>query len=93
MKKPPRRSDDSLISGWVLFRYLVIGMYVGLATVGIFVYWYLYAETGDNHSLVSWKELSNWSECPSWPKGEFKPHNFMALTSLKTHVNTSLKGK
>jgi len=24
MKKPPRRSDDSLISAWILFRYLVI---------------------------------------------------------------------
>ena len=23
MKKPPRRSDDSLISAWILFRYLV----------------------------------------------------------------------
>lgn len=23
MKKPPRRSDDSLISAWVLFRYAV----------------------------------------------------------------------
>lgn len=23
MKKPPRRSDDSLISPWILFRYLV----------------------------------------------------------------------
>lgn len=24
MKKPPRRSDDSLINAWILFRYLVI---------------------------------------------------------------------
>lgn len=23
MKKPPRRSDDSLINAWILFRYLV----------------------------------------------------------------------
>jgi hypothetical protein len=23
MKKPPRRSDDSLISPWILFRYMV----------------------------------------------------------------------
>ncbi|CAA2958035.1 calcium-transporting ATPase 4, endoplasmic reticulum-type-like [Olea europaea subsp. europaea] len=40
MKKPPRRSDDSLISPWILFRYLAIGSYVGIATVGIFVIWY-----------------------------------------------------
>ena len=54
MKLPPRRSDDSLISGWVLFRYMVIGMYVGFATVGIFVYWYLYDHASDGHSLVTW---------------------------------------
>lgn len=24
MRKPPRRSDDSLINAWILFRYLVI---------------------------------------------------------------------
>jgi Ca2+-transporting ATPase len=56
MKKPPRRADDQLISGWVFFRYMVIGIYVGMATVGIFIYWYMYANyTGDGHSLVTWK--------------------------------------
>jgi Ca2+-transporting ATPase len=63
MKKPPRKQDDNLISGWVLVRYVVIGVYVGLATVGVFIYWYLFAETGDNHSLVSWDQLSSWTTC------------------------------
>ena len=27
MKKPPRRSDDSLINMWILFRYLVISLF------------------------------------------------------------------
>lgn len=27
MKKPPRRSDDSLISAWILFRYLVYWLF------------------------------------------------------------------
>lgn len=71
MRKPPRKQDDNLISGWVLVRYVIIGFYVGAATVGIFIYWYLYAETGDGHTLVSWAQLSNWSECPSWPAGSF----------------------
>lgn len=69
MKKPPRDADDQLISGWVFFRYMVIGVYVGFATVGVFIYWYMFAETGDGHTLVSWEQLSNWSECPSWTPG------------------------
>jgi Ca2+-transporting ATPase len=54
MKKPPRKQNDSLLSGWTLVRYCVIGFYVGLATVAIFIYWYMYAETGDGHTLISW---------------------------------------
>ena len=54
MVKPPRKSNDALISGWVLFRYMVVGMYVGFATVGIFAYWYMYANTGDGHTLLTW---------------------------------------
>lgn len=72
MKKPPRRSDDSLITPWILFRYLIIGLYVGIATVGIFVIWYTHGSfmgidlTGDGHSLVSYSQLSNWGQCPTW---------------------------
>ncbi|KAI7993348.1 Calcium-transporting ATPase 1, endoplasmic reticulum-type [Camellia lanceoleosa] len=40
MKKPPCQSDDMLINSWTLFRYLVIGLYVGMATVGVFIIWY-----------------------------------------------------
>merc|ERR1712153_85000 len=36
MRKPPRKADENLITNWVFFRYMVIGIYVGLATVGIF---------------------------------------------------------
>jgi len=75
MQKPPRKKDEGLISNWVFFRYMVIGIYVGLATVGIFVYWYTMAETGDNHTLVTFEQLSHWSECPSWT--DFKVNNFV----------------
>jgi len=53
MQKPPRKGDDNLITQWVFFRYMVVGMYVGFATVGIFVWWYTMAETGDGHTLIS----------------------------------------
>ncbi|XP_022752800.1 calcium-transporting ATPase 4, endoplasmic reticulum-type-like isoform X2 [Durio zibethinus] len=72
MKKPPRRSDDSLITAWILFRYLVIGLYVGIATVGVFIIWYTHHSflgidlSGDGHSLVSYSQLANWGQCSSW---------------------------
>ncbi|XP_065000461.1 calcium-transporting ATPase 1, endoplasmic reticulum-type-like [Musa acuminata AAA Group] len=72
MKKPPRRSDDSLITAWILFRYMVIGLYVGIATVGIFIIWYTHGSfmgidlSGDGHTLVTYAQLSNWGECSSW---------------------------
>ncbi|XP_027115435.1 calcium-transporting ATPase, endoplasmic reticulum-type isoform X1 [Coffea eugenioides] len=72
MQKPPRRSNDALISSWVLFRYMVIGSYVGLATVGIFILWYTRASflginlVSDGHTLVELSQLRNWGECPGW---------------------------
>merc|ERR1711865_1115796 len=56
MEKKPRSPDEQLISGWVFFRYMVIGLYVGFATVGIFAYWYIYFDWSlDGHSVITWE--------------------------------------
>ncbi|XP_022745090.1 calcium-transporting ATPase 1, endoplasmic reticulum-type-like [Durio zibethinus] len=79
MKKPPRRSDDSLITAWILFRYLVIGLYVGIATVGIFIIWYTHCSflgielSGDGHTLVTYSQLANWGQCSSWKNFTVSP--------------------
>ncbi|XP_010937744.2 calcium-transporting ATPase 4, endoplasmic reticulum-type [Elaeis guineensis] len=79
MKKPPRRSDDSLINAWILFRYMVIGLYVGLATVGVFIIWYTHGSfmgidlSGDGHTLVTYSQLSNWGQCSSWEGFKVNP--------------------
>jgi magnesium-transporting ATPase (P-type) len=41
LQKPPRDPDEQLITPWVFVRYMVVGAYVGCATVGVFVTWYL----------------------------------------------------
>ncbi|EPS69623.1 hypothetical protein M569_05142, partial [Genlisea aurea] len=46
MQAKPRKVNDSVVTGWLFFRYLVIGVYVGLATVAGFVWWFLYFENG-----------------------------------------------
>ncbi|CAK9139637.1 unnamed protein product [Ilex paraguariensis] len=79
MKKPPRRSDDSLISAWILFRYLVIGLYVGIATVGVFIIWYTHNSffginlSGDGHSVITYSQLANWGQCHSWDNFSVSP--------------------
>ena len=83
MKQQPRRSDDNLISGWVFFRYMVIGIYVGFATVGIFVYWYTMHNSVDGHTLVTLHQLSHWSECPNWT--DFKVNNFIEGMDLQSN--------
>ncbi|KAL2899129.1 Calcium-transporting ATPase 4 endoplasmic reticulum-type [Bienertia sinuspersici] len=86
MKKPPRKSDDSLINAWILFRYLLIGLYVGLATVGIFVIWYTQSSffgidlSQDGHSLVSYSQLANWDKCRSWDNFTVSPFTAGAQT-------------
>ncbi|KAL0375155.1 UNVERIFIED_CONTAM: Calcium-transporting ATPase 1, endoplasmic reticulum-type [Sesamum radiatum] len=86
MKKPPRRHDDSLITAWTLFRYLVIGSYVGAATVGIFIIWYTHDSflgidlSGDGHSLITYSQLANWDQCSSWKNFTVSPFTAGAQT-------------
>ncbi|XP_037908095.1 calcium-transporting ATPase sarcoplasmic/endoplasmic reticulum type isoform X2 [Hermetia illucens] len=60
MQKPPRKSDEGLISGWLFFRYLAIGGYVGAATVGAAAWWFLFCETGPQ---MSYWQLTHHLSC------------------------------
>ncbi|XP_065106232.1 sarcoplasmic/endoplasmic reticulum calcium ATPase 1 [Paramisgurnus dabryanus] len=60
MDKPPRNPKESLISGWLFFRYLAIGGYVGLGTVGAATWWYLFDEEGPH---VSFNQLRHFMQC------------------------------
>ena len=75
MNKPPRDKDEGLITPFVFFRYVIIGLYVGFATVGIFVYWYVFDKGAtDDHPLVTMHQLMNHSKCPSWT--DFSLHGY-----------------
>merc|ERR1711981_1429042 len=66
MRQPPRKANESLISNWVFFRYMVVGLYVGFATVGVFGYWYIaydWAGEAHQHTLISFEQLSNFGKC------------------------------
>merc|ERR1712122_113345 len=65
MNKPPRSSEETLITPWLFFRYMAIGVYVGFATVGGAAYWFLYDPTGPQ---MSYYQLSHFLQCPAEPE-------------------------
>jgi len=46
MKQPPRNKDEGIVNGWLFFRYVVVGAYVGLATVAGYIWWFTSYENG-----------------------------------------------
>uniref|UniRef100_A0A8B9T7P7 Calcium-transporting ATPase n=1 Tax=Anas platyrhynchos TaxID=8839 RepID=A0A8B9T7P7_ANAPL len=60
MNKPPRNPKEPLISGWLFFRYLAIGCYVGAATVGAAAWWFIAADGGPR---VTFYQLSHFLQC------------------------------
>jgi Ca2+-transporting ATPase len=79
MKRPPRKADDQLITGWVFFRYMVVGLYVGFATVGVFAYWYMYYDWADDgHTLITFDQLAHWGQCSTWE--DFKVADFGGMS-------------
>uniref|UniRef100_A0A8C5BZ70 Calcium-transporting ATPase n=1 Tax=Gadus morhua TaxID=8049 RepID=A0A8C5BZ70_GADMO len=60
MSKPPRNAREPLISGWLFFRYLAIGCYVGAGTVGAAAWWFVAAEDGPR---ITFYQLSHFLQC------------------------------
>ncbi|RMY73716.1 hypothetical protein D0862_14240 [Hortaea werneckii] len=62
MKRPPRKRDEPLVGGWLFFRYMVIGTYVGLATVGGYAWWFMFYQGGPQ---ISFWQLTHFHRCSS----------------------------
>ncbi|KAI8988309.1 SERCA-type calcium-translocating P-type ATPase [Mycotypha africana] len=60
MRRPPRSSKEPLVGKWLFFRYMVIGTYVGMATVFGYVWWFMFYSNGPK---ISWYQLSHFHHC------------------------------
>uniref|UniRef100_A0A0D9ZCN5 Calcium-transporting ATPase n=1 Tax=Oryza glumipatula TaxID=40148 RepID=A0A0D9ZCN5_9ORYZ len=60
MTVKPRKVNEAVVNGWLFFRYLIIGAYVGLATIAGFVWWFVYSEDGPR---LPYSELVNFDSC------------------------------
>jgi len=65
MDKAPRKAEEGLISGWLFFRYMAIGGYVGCATVFAATYWFMYDPTGPT---LNYYQLSHHLSCLGEPE-------------------------
>jgi len=58
MKRHPRKTGEQIVNTWIFIRYMIVGIYVGLATSGIFIYYYTsYGWSDHAHTLISLSEL------------------------------------
>ena len=60
MQQPPRGRTEKIINGWMFVRYLLIGLYVGVATVLGFVWWFLWYSEGPQ---ITFGQLSHFHSC------------------------------
>uniref|UniRef100_A0A2C9K8Q4 Calcium-transporting ATPase n=1 Tax=Biomphalaria glabrata TaxID=6526 RepID=A0A2C9K8Q4_BIOGL len=60
MKKPPRNPKEGLITGWLFFRYMAIGIYVGAATVGAAAWWFMLYDKGPK---LNYYQLTHQAQC------------------------------
>ena len=51
MRRRPRKRDEALVGGWLFFRYMVVGVYVGAATVFGYAWWFMYNPEGPQISF------------------------------------------
>ncbi|GFT14275.1 hypothetical protein NPIL_195961 [Nephila pilipes] len=70
MDRPPRKADEGLITGWLFFRYMAIGGYVGMATVGAAAWWFMIAPEGPH---LSYWQLTHHLTCFTEPE-KFSGH-------------------
>jgi Ca2+ transporting ATPase len=60
MRTPPRSASEPLVSKWLFFRYMVIGIYVGIATVGGYAWWFVYYSGGPQ---ITFHQLTHFHQC------------------------------
>lgn len=62
MRHKPRRRDEPLVGTWLFIRYMIVGTYVGFATVAGYAWWFMYYQGGPQitfHQLTHFHQCSN----------------------------------
>lgn len=60
MRHPPRKRDEPLITQWMFIRYLLIGVYVGVATILGYAWWFVSYKDGPQITVY---QLTHFHRC------------------------------
>ncbi|PWN26754.1 endoplasmic reticulum calcium transporter [Jaminaea rosea] len=60
MRHRPRSRDEPLVGKWLFTRYMIVGTYVGAATVAGYAWWFMYYSAGPQ---ISWYQLTHFHQC------------------------------
>lgn len=60
MRQPPRSKTEPIVGRWLFVRYLLIGSYVGIATVFGYAWWYMFYAGGPQ---LSFAQLTAYDSC------------------------------
>lgn len=68
MRRAPRKRDEALVGGWLFFRYMVVGIYVGAATVFGYAWWFMLNPEGPR--ITFWQLVREYLCRHSWYQGD-----------------------
>ncbi|TPX38290.1 hypothetical protein SmJEL517_g00074 [Synchytrium microbalum] len=60
MRRPPRDSKEPIVTAWLFIRYMVVGTYVGMATVFGYAWWFMFYSGGPH---ITFHQLTNFHKC------------------------------
>lgn len=80
MRVPPRNSREPLVGKWLFFRYLVIGLYVGCATVFGYAWWFVSYRGGPQISFYQLVGLTFLSLIRFHPDGRDIPNRHTSIS-------------
>ncbi|KAH3675583.1 hypothetical protein WICMUC_002672 [Wickerhamomyces mucosus] len=60
MQTTPKSKNEPLVSSWLLFRYIVVGSYVGIGTVFGYIWYFIYYSEGPQ---ITFNQLANFHKC------------------------------
>ncbi|KAJ3072903.1 hypothetical protein HDU98_002657 [Podochytrium sp. JEL0797] len=60
MRKPPRDAKEPIVTPWLFVRYMIIGTFVGCATVFGYAWWFMFYTEGPQ---ITFYQLSHFHQC------------------------------